>query len=301
MATWQVEHAFEFQRHGWKEVYYITADTAADAASFTASSVRAFLDMRTPGVLFKAIKVTDVYNPRVGLLRPIGVRRNDYSGNLGSTEGRLPDVAQTAVYCRLSAASGPSRPVFYRGLQDINVRRNADGTPYFPSILPSLQEMKRVITQAPAYQIRSTRPGSNVTASPKKILSVQHIGDGETRVFLKAADYAALHGNMNQVFDGGTVAKVLIQGGSVDSHNLPGLKGIFRVLRWGEVANSLDIAYNIPLGVLEPVTPQKLTVRNLWYQFNDITDLTPTDFRSRDTGRPTSLQRGRSRRVQSRL
>jgi hypothetical protein len=303
---WQVAQIYEFQRHGWQEVYYSAAGTAEQAASLIPSSQQTMLAPRPPGTVLKGIRVVDVYNPRIGVYRPLGTVRGSYAPGAGSpmdeTE-RAPDVSQTAIMLRLGAAAGPSRPIFIRGLRDTLVKRYDDGLPNWSAISSYISAIFKVITgesgQNP-YAIRSTKPVSQAVAAKVPVKTVVRIDDGKARLNLEAADYTLISVHKNFVFDGGQTSKVIVQGGSADWHDMPGLKGIFRVLQWDDATNSIVIPYRVPLQSNATYGPKKMTVRNLYYDFNAITEYSRVDFRTRDTGRPTGLSRGRSRKAQSR-
>jgi hypothetical protein len=303
MPTYKVSHFYEFQTSGWQEVFYVTADTPQLATNLTDQELTQLLAMRARGVLFKAARAVEVYNPRVGILRPYQTRRGFLIQglDLGEDNPRLkPDVAGTSLYARLEGTTGPSRPVFLRGLRDDVVNRDFDGAPDFSNVRALFGQWLTVIKHQPAYQIRATRPASNPTAAPKKVIQVSTVVEDTVDCKFAPADYAALVGSLNTVFSGGTVAKVIVAGGNKDAHNLPGLRGIFNVISTDAVANTVRISYTLPAGVVGAQVPVKMTVRNLYYSFANITDGSMVDFRTRDTGRPTNLRRGRSRAVQFR-
>jgi hypothetical protein len=299
MPIWKVSHFFEFGTAGWSEIYHSTAATAEQAADLSPASVLTFLDRRAPGVLFKAIRVVDVHNPRVGTLRPINVYRDELDIAPGADDPYVkPDVAGTSFYCRLSAAAGPSRPLFLRGLQDGIVLRKRDGTPRLTWAAVWLREMETIMKNAPAYEILSIRPSSFPQARNYKVLAVEKVQAGVCKLTLSNADGGQLVTDQNKVFNGNQDWKVIVSGGSADAHDFPGLRGVFTVL--GVDGPSIKISYDLPFQLAGPQAPKKLKVRNLYYVSNPITKATGIDFRTRDTGRPTNLRRGRSRKVLSR-
>jgi hypothetical protein len=301
MPVYKISVYFEYQTAGWSEVYFCTADTPTAACAITNGNRDKILAPRMAGCLLKAIRAVENYNPRVGKLNPIGFFRPPLvSGDIGFPGDKGPDVTSTAAYCRLAGVTGPSRPIFFRGLRDALIVRNTDGTPFFGSWTSFADNLLAWMKSGSPYQIRATAPASQANCRKFKVLGVTQISPGRCALRLSAADYGEMEGTKNQAWNGALDSKILVAGGSTDMHNFPGLKGEFLVLLWDTAGKTIHVSYDLPFAIAGEQEPMKLTVRNLRYTFANIDALTSVDFRSRDTGRPTNLRRGRSRPVMRR-
>jgi hypothetical protein len=104
---------------GFTEVYYSSAADLATAARFSDNFLLTALAFRSPLTQLRKIRVSDVLNPRATVV--INVNLSGLSQAAGG-----PDVASTALIYTLVSTSPPSRrQVWFRGLSDADIIRNA--------------------------------------------------------------------------------------------------------------------------------------------------------------------------------
>lgn len=120
MPNYKVILQFQAYQDDWKEIFYLTEATPANAAArVTPSFISAALAMRAINVFISSVTVQDVAQPRSAYTINV-----PYGGNVTSTT-LAPDVrSTTALYSLGSAGRVVTRHLFVRGLADADVTRD---------------------------------------------------------------------------------------------------------------------------------------------------------------------------------
>jgi len=268
---------------GWSETYYAPGDDPKlFANSLTTTFMANSVKWRNATTVLKAIRLTRV---TPGLARfSYLVRPYPSPQGVGvSSAENGPDVASVDAVYQLGGQAGATRRVFFRGLSDLDTRRDA-----FGNDIPSVNVTKGVdlfVKGMIAYQfaIKYTQKPPNgglIYRSPRTV-------------------YAAAGNPLFTAFQLEPAAPILpvdtvLTWSGIDTAKLPGWPRNTRIIAIQTVGgvDSYVINYALPGGVTAWVPDLKGTI--LQNAFEPIGDHQFERFSEHKTGRPFGLLRGRA-------
>lgn len=277
MATFRANFFFSQFKQGWTENWYIDKTSIGGAVASSQTLAPILISPRTVHTTLDAVRVVQVNPPlpRKGVLTPLNLVGSRQDTIFGTTPNEAEDVAATCAFMAASFFDGSKRSVMLRGLADNDVARDpltGRGTPSGP--LNTLLNVLSGQLFLDAWEMRHYSPVDvpfqvfKVDADPANPQYTRITGPG-------VPPYAI----------GDTIHFT-----GVPLPTLPWLKGQW-IVKAGS-ANSLSIAYVYPLGA--PTTPLRMFAYESIYVYTPYVSWTFRDFRTRKTGRPTVLTRGRS-------
>jgi hypothetical protein len=277
MATFRVNFFFSQFKQGWTENWYIDQNTMSLAVAQASTLAPYLVAPRSIHTVLDSARVVQVNPPlpRKGTLVPLGLAgtRPDVLITLNPNEQE--DIVQTCAFMAAVFNDGAKRSVMLRGLSDNDVTRDALSGKGTPS--PPLVNTLNTLSSALAFnnwEMRHYSPVDvpfsvyKVDADPANAQFTRITGPG----IPPFASLDTIH------FTG------------VPLPTLPWLKGQW-VVKAG-TATSLSIGFVYPLGA--PVLPLRMFAYESIYVYTNFVSWVFRDFRSRKTGRPTVLTRGRS-------
>jgi len=274
MAAWKLTVYYEFGKTGWSEVYY--KDFAGDPPT-TQPSTTFLASLASPRGL--GVQLAGTRWTKEGGTRQSTLKRRFLRSGRNIDPSNISDVPSTAAVLNISGASGSSRHLWLRGAADINVKMRQDGTSNPTSSL--IQGITRIRSGllTGSYQIKRKTP---ITTNPWTKV-VQLAQGGFNNQFTKVT-YAAIPPI-------GLIAGDRVYFRFLDKCKFPRLTGSHIV----EIGGANEIIINENWEYLAQVfAPERLQVRKEVFEYQDITDASFAFFRSRESGRPFDLSRGRS-------
>jgi len=279
MAVFKGTFFLRQYKQGWTENWYVTtndADTATDRFSLLGQPLmkpRAYTTVLDGARIIQV----DPPNPRVSR-RIAGGLTGTRGAGTSATARDQADVANTAALMAGGFGEVLFRPNLIRGLWDADVGRLKDsgiGNPS-PGLLSALKNLADSLVSLNAQ-------GQKISTLAKRV-NVTEINDdpalpGFTRLIGPG------------IADFPVDSRVKFTG--VPTKNVPWLKGLWRVV--AAAAGSITIGYNYDREV--GTFPGKMKAVQALYTYPSFTGWTFLDFRTRKTGRPFGLTRGRSRGI----
>lgn len=281
MAFFKEVFIFSLGSNSWSEIYYSSANTIAEAATFFPGFIKFRTDLLAPDAVLNKIRISDVLNLRSTVL--ININRGGTSPS-----ALLPDVTQTAAVITLNSTARPAnRQLWMRGLPDDYVMRDDAGRDNPPTAFLKAVQLWIIALNANNYQIPSLNKVAVPPAQPNvysRITQAAPTAGQNTTTLTFANTYTPQPNN-----------RVIISQCSPKA--LPGINGHWTLLPL--TATTGVINYVMPSA--NPVILNKGQMRPEIYNFGVINkDTSQFNFyRSRKTGR--SFLGGRGRRTAVRI
>jgi hypothetical protein len=286
MPVYKLAFIYKQFNQGWTETFYQNTGSITNATSLGAILVPFLAATKSIHTQIQAFRATQVQpsGQRISFLQPLDSifgQRADNAANQ-EFEQSVPD----AMEIRLFGAQGTfGRTFLWRGLAEPDVWKDpASGVGRFSAGLRTavgqlVQSLQNNTFQLPIQPAGNQKfPVSSMAADPVNV--------GETTATLIPANPGIAVGQV-----------VRFQG--VPVKNLPWLKGNWTVVR---VSGAQQQQVNIRFTYQQMGVPSfaKMTVSVQSPNYSAISGSTILDLRSRKTGRPLSLTRGKSRGVRYR-
>jgi hypothetical protein len=275
MPTFRVNFFFSEFKQGWVETWYI------DQASLAAATVKGNLlapiltGPRTIHTNCDAMRIIQVNPPvpRRGALVAINQTGSRPDGVPLFSEAE--DVVQTCAFMQAQFLDGSKRTAMLRGLADTDVVRDPGTGRSLPTVaLNGLLNVLQAQLSADNWELR--RYASAIVGTVVNKIDADPVNSQFTR----------LTGPGSPAYNVGDP----IHFTGVPLPQVPWLKGQWQVK--ATTLTSVSIAYVYPLGA--PVLPLRMFQWPSQYTYVPFNGWTFRDFRTRKTGRPTGLTRGRS-------
>lgn len=276
---------FSFNQHqaGWTETHYFDAsDPYVFANTFPDTTILQMLSFRAVGTELFSIRASVADGPKKSYLRLLRVPAptptvfNDYN---------KPDVVQTSLVMRITAANGHARQFTLRGLLDGDVVRDPRTGGSSPSPVLSVA-VDRLLSQLINLGARIRSTGR----LPSELVT-------QTRVSLVAPNALTATVSELSVDDDVIGVNPLPQYVSIlgiPRDDLPGFPALVQVV--GKLAGP-PIRYQIPYryrASTPSVGPPKMRLMLYKTIFSPYVNWIPLRFSERKTGRPFGLSRGRA-------
>lgn len=275
MAFYKGTFFFREFAQGWTETYFKQGSSIDGVLAAFNDLVNGLIAIRADQVNLDSVRISQdqPFAPRVARL----VRINLSGARPVSMGAEAEDVAQTCEMLNVTAADGVIRAHMLRGLFDPDVQRD----PIRGSAQPSA-----------ALVFANTYLRGKLLTNQ---ICVRHYDPTSPKIFVFAVGSATVPGFTSITLPAGHGFSLgdRVRFLGVPLPKVPWLKGIWSVVGVG--ATFINIAYNYPLPA--PLIPTSMFAVPVVFTYPTITDLSFIDFRSRKTGRPTSLTRGRSRGI----
>ncbi len=274
MAAWKLTVYYEFGKTGWSEVYY--KDFAGDPPVNIPSTTFLYnlSQPRGLGVQLAGTRWTKEGGTRQSTLKRRFLVSDVFSGVLD-----VGDVPSTSAVLNISGAGGSSRHLWMRGLADIAVRMRQDGTSNPSANLRNMIVGIKNVLVAGTYQIKRK---TSITLNPwTKVLQLAQGGFNNQFTLINYAGIPPI----------GLIAGDRVYFRFLDKCKFPRLTGSHIVEIPG--LNQIVINENWDYDT-QTFAPERMQVRKEVFEYQDINDATFAFFRSRESGRPFDLSRGRS-------
>jgi len=279
MSVFQITLKMGFERWGWTYSYTTTqASEDPNDYNITSSLLLAIMAAHHDGCTFHAYEVRNLDKPRLAI--PKNVRA-------GCSAGATPAVPNVSVKILIRGGNGANRFLQLRGLPLSWTQVSANGGyPVLPGVATSainavIQGMVDSGMQIRQVDTTETNPESTITQ-------------------VKASTTPANFTEISTGTDLGIVAGDRIRISRLNECVVAGLNG-----DWDVMAEGAGTNFILPKSWLLPdttvITPTVGVVRKLSYTQRAVTGWNIHSTGSRDTGRPTTLSRGRSRGERCRL
>lgn len=271
MASFRVNFFFRQFKQGWTETWYWTGTDLASAGAAAQAAVIHIMAPRSTDTVLDAFKVVQVDPPipRVSLRIP--------SGQTGSRAFGGEDVVTSSALMTANFNDNTQKPYLVRGLADGDVLRDpVTGAPTpTPNLIVTLADMatglraggftgRRQSAAFPLQIVVQLGPNANFGFTDINVIGLVGIS----------------------LFD-------IVHFRGVPLVQVPWLRGNWTV--WGLTATTISIQY--PWKLATVIHPSSMLVQKVGYTYPGFLGWAFQDFRSRKTGRPTSLTRGRSRGI----
>lgn len=277
MPVFRGQFFFQEFAQGWTEEWHWGGTDITTAVSFFKSLSYALLLPRSSDTQLLALRASQVDPPvsRVTQRLPINLPGQRPPKAILGTGAE--DVAGTCALMSGLYNDGSNRPTMIRGLADDDVTRdpNTGAAVPSPALSAALNSLASTLASLSMAQRRQSKLAPNVP-----VFSVQ-AGT--------VAGYTDLVGPTNVSFAIGDHVKFT----GVPLVVLPWLKGVWVLTATAPTLVSIAFPFNYKNPV-NPIAMKCQLVSPLWTTF---TSWQLTDFRSRKTGRPTALTRGRARGI----
>src|SRR6516162_5222018 len=286
MSLFKGIYYFRSYDQGWTETYWMDSDSPFSVLSIMKPLATALIKPRWAGTTIDALRISAVGPDNVALrqggLFPIGVSGGrgqvDPQGKLGEDS---PDITATAALIQVTMSDGGHLSLLWRGLDDDDVIRSNDAAA--PVACEALQKAIKACSKVLSGQaVGFTKQVA--LADPVGVNSVQ-----ASQLITGMAEFA-VQGPV------GFAVKDQVYFRGVPKAALPWLKVQWMVK--GVTATGIVIGY--PYKYKDPIVPTGMTVQKVNRVFRGTqkpsSELTFAfqDFRTRQTGRPTSRTRGRA-------
>lgn len=282
MAVQTALFSFEEGKQGWLESWSMEASSPGVVLPKAKNLAYALVQLRSTFTTITSVRVTTKALPATRLGAHASVRYVGTRPGFSTVEG--PDPAPVAAQIGCQLAAGQFRSVLWRGLADSDVIR--DPTTGYP-----------------------TPPQDFITGIQDfvSVLVLDNWGIAQqlsTNNYVKVLDMAAdpIHTGEYTIFNQ-NAADVPAPGAFVHfkgfkREQLPWLKGNFLAVRQ-VVGQTPQFNIQLPESV-QPAISGGINVQSMYFQVkgwsaNPVISMGFQDYRSRKTGRPTALTRGRSR------
>jgi hypothetical protein len=284
MPFFRCNFFFNSFRQGWTEQWYVSGSSLDSAAAAFSALSPAIIDFRSTDTTLtvgRVVQVPDYVSgvpnvlPRIS--RTIIFNRSGARGPVTGPPQQGQDIVSTAAMMTAQFNDGTSRPLMIRGLEDSDTVINAiTGVPqpdpslvgglvnYQGALITNLVVERRFDPTIATYQVME------VSKDPTQ--------SGVTQF------------TMLQVPQVTFPLRTVVRFTGVPKTKLPWLKGIWPIV--SSAPNTFDIAYGFNLA--SPVFPSAMKVQVVGYTYPAFLAWTFRDFRTRQTGRPIGLTRGRA-------
>lgn len=285
MSIQRVTFFFSQFKQGWSETWYIDKSTVELGIIAAQQLGQGLVANRASTVLLDACRTVEVdafVAPRRSLSKSLNLPGLRVPvGNKLIAGFDAMDVTATSELMECEFNTGPTKALLIRGLLDGDtVRDPVTGAPLpSPGLNAGNNIMQAALLNGPWLQRR-------VISTTLKVPTLQ-IREDPTNPDLTQIVCAA-----DPVVDVGDIVKFF----KVPLKQVPWLKGTWRVIV--DDAPNFSIAYKFPLAA--PVSFVGGFVQEVLYQYVTFRGWDLRDFRTRQTGRPTSVTRGRSRGIRFR-
>jgi len=278
MSVFQITLKMGFERWGWT-YSYTTSQVYEDPNSYTLTNaaILAVAASHHNDVTFHGYEIRNLDKPRLAIPKKVNIH-----GIAGAT---LP-TPNVAIKVLIRGVNGANRFIQLRGQpQGWTTVSNAGGYPVIPgtgttAINNLIQELINNGMQIRQVDTTETNPESTITQ-------------------IKASSSPANFTELSIGTDLGIEAGDRIRISRINDCVIGGLNG-----DWDVMAESVALSFILPKSWLLPsttvITPTQGVVRKLSFTQRAVTGWNIHSTGSRDTGRPTTLSRGRSRAVSCR-
>jgi len=285
MPTYRATFFFSQFKQGWTETWFVDAFTIAQAKVKVTTLAPLLAASRASTVLLDSCRLTQVVPPPPppsSLPVPLNINGGRVvAGNKLLAGADFMDVTATAELMRANFDDGSTKALLLRGLLDSDtVRDPVTGAP-FPGA-PLVAANANLAAQLVLDGWKGRRTDKTQIKNPTLAIQADPGNASLTQITLPGA-------NINVVGDRVHFFKVPL-------NRVPWLKGIWTVRAIG--ANSLSIGYPYPLAAPTPYANG--FVQDIVYAYPLFQFWALEDFRTRQTGRPTLVTRGRSRGIRFR-
>ena len=282
------KQVFNFQApvgRGWNELYYVNAGTIQEASRLDAQFLNGRLSFLWQGAILRKVRTSDVASNRSSVIASYNLPGTDASAGLPDPGA---DLVSTSAVCIMSSVSPAStRRVWFRGLNDANVRRdpNSGADLPFGGMITNLKTWFRYLKNN-QYCIRSLTP----------IGTFPNIYNDITNVTgTVGAGYATLTTTGTTGIP--TNGRIVVYGLSPKLY--PGLNGHWKVSSF--TTTTIVVKYNLLYVPPASNFPGRWRPENYQYGVIQSDPLSRFDhFGSRDTGVGFPTGRGRRRGVKLR-
>jgi hypothetical protein len=279
MPYFKGTYFYNMYQQGWSETWFLQSTDLSSAYNVFIDTelVTALANIRSQHTVLLGVRVVQVDGPPVPRVSRRGVFQRKGSRGKPGNPAFPPnaDLAATAVMMNASYSDGHTIPLFLRGLADEDtIREEATGVEAISDELRALiNSLGRSIAANPPFAGRKQDPDAG--SGPVAGFSENPDISGNTTVATTVVPLAAVK---NVFFTGYPHA------------TMPWLKGDWRVSKL--TALSFDINY--PWNLKDTVAPLNCAWHERKYSYPTFTKWTVNDLRTRQTGRPTNLTRGRA-------
>lgn len=270
MPMYKVTYIYRMGANGWTETFYRSANSHYEAP-FSGATEQRLLEIRGPGTVLQAIRVSDVAATRSSII----IEKNR---RITPEVGTDQEVVSVAALTRFNTAALNRRHVWFRGLADFEVRTSSEGQSMpEESLLTDLNYIiGRLRTGSDQIYLRRLQ---GVDVNPWKVVDQLSSG-GE------GGEHTIIHTVAPHGFSG--PSRVYFRG--YNRSAFPGLRGQFVALPITE--NTFRIPLRWP-HLASYVAYPAMEYRVVAYTYDAITDGQFVRFTSRQTGRPITQSRGR--------
>ncbi len=290
MPDFRANYFFTQFSRGWTETWYFTSTDLPSATSSATTVAAPLAACRSEDTVLTGLRVVQVNPslPRVTLTRALNFPGLSPHVTATGVPSEFADVVTSAAMMSCKFQDGTKKTIMLRGLEDTDLARDFIGNPKpSPRLFGALQTLGLVLFNSGAEIRHYLRPGTSYAiASVSPNVTVTSRTDLNSSVVVPA-------------IPDGTAIRVT----GVPLKDLPWLKGIWVPIKFA--ANGFTLAYPVPSGTL--VLTPNMKVWILEYAYSPLASgATPggsfelSDFRTRKTGRPTSVPRGRARGIRFR-
>lgn len=296
MPLYRVSLIYQFGKKGWQENFWCEAATAKAAMHFTPAQRKAILQFRPHGTQLQAVKAFLHKNPRDGAVE-------SYSETVvGSIDQSTPDLVTTAALIGLTTDVGRERKMLLRAWRDGFTLMKEGGSSDYTGVVKDhifeyVAALKRTASTGPKLGLGYLTPATAAGTSMGKFRVSQFNQnlDGTVDAVLSPSDWTLLFSGQSGDFLGGK-ADVVFNGQNL--REFPGLKGTVRVIK--AVSPTITFAYTLCGGATTHAA-HNVFVRNAIILFSPFDNFRFVEWRSRQTGRPIGLSRGRGRSIYRRV
>lgn len=273
MANFKCVFQFTQPDKGFSEVYYRTASDLAAATVFDLETRRRAVRFRHKLTVLRAIRVSEVTNNRNAVV----IRVNRSTDSIGIKE---PDICSTAAVYTLNApTTGARRQVWFRGLNDGDVLRDASNGADLPSadLISGIESWVRTLANN-GFTVRALAKIDGVTIRYTNV----------TNIIVDA------NGIVNLTFPAGFTPtfsnRVILS--QFDQKLWPGLNGAWFLTNVSTGVYTIKYKSHLPAGTYIITKgrsrPEEFTYGAISANLSDF-----NKFSSRDTGRNPTGGRGR--------
>lgn len=272
MAQFRVAFIFEYGKTGWSEIWYRQASDPPSAASFTSAQIAKFMLIRNDQAMLRAVRVNDVAVPRSSFLQIY----NATNVNLSNPVEGTGEPSQVAILAYVTTVTGGKRPLLLRGLGDLEIERDTAGNPIWnAAVLANLASYNNA-AKLMGLQVQTLSPASNL--NPDRPISQFAPVTGDTNSTLVTFSGLAMPDNGRVIFH------------KVSRNDLPGMQGVLPYVVMAPTQIKVPIIWRNAAPLLPGGAS---TLRLVQYTYSTVDQILPEDVRSKKTGRPSLLARGR--------
>lgn len=277
MAIFKTNFFFRQNARGWTESVILEGSSIATILPRVGDLAAALAAPRDLSTTLTDARITQVDSPPP---RPSQLKNFNLAGSQGTTATTAVEHADNvtnALFLRLTYSDGSSNPYMLRGMYDADLKRDLEGNALLTASLQGkLATLATVFLNAGANAIGRLRyhdnPHNPITGLARAV------GQKGVKVTFAAAP-------------GFSTGDLIRFKGLLPRKDFPWGKGLFRVIA---TAVATEYMIGVALDSDPPVPPALAVGIKVTYDVPTFVAFDIVDIRTRDTGRPTGVSRGRS-------